>query len=111
MPACDANVIISQMASVGRLSVKTVCLILGVKKAMYRAVCHFLVNSEWLPVCPTNPLREKSTSYSLNENRMNVDADKKTVVETWNQFTGSLSSALVAYFQARKVRCLTYTRK
>ena len=34
---------------------------------------------------------------------MSFDADKISVVETWNQFVGSLSSAFVSYYSLRKV--------
>ena len=77
---------------------------------MLRAVCS-LVN-EWLPVndCPVHPFRdrERSSSCTPRESiraRMKLESDKKTVVESWNQFVASLSSAFVTYLQARKVRC------
>ena len=61
---------------------------------MFRAVCHLLVK-EWLPVndCPVHLFREPLPSCTTRENirtRMKLDADKKTVVESWNQFVASL---------------------
>ena len=81
---------------------------LGLSRGMFRAVCHLLVN-EWLPLnnCPVHLFREQPFSCTPRENiktRMKLDTDKKTVVESWNQFVASLSSASVTYLQARRVR-------
>ena len=37
---------------------------------------------------------------------MSFDADKKAVIETWNQLVASLSSAFITYYKARKVRMI-----
>lgn len=76
---------------------------------MFRAVCRYVLVNEWLHVndCPLHLFREQPSSCTQRENiktRMKLDADKKTVVESWNQFVASLSSAFVNYLQARRVR-------
>ncbi len=74
--------------------------------------CDSLVN-EWLPVndCPVHPFRDREQSLSsctpresALRARMKLESDKKSVVESWNQFLASLSSAFVTYSQARRVR-------
>lgn len=72
---------------------------------MLRAVCHLLVN-ECLPI-NIHLFRKQSSGCLLKDSvktRMNLDANKKTVVESWNQFVASLSLAFVTYLQARRVR-------
>ena len=86
---------------------------------MYNAVCRRVMTK-----CPsrfsTEPFKESSSrpdSLLLyiegNRTRMNFGSDKKSVVETWNQFVASLSLAFFAYYEARKVsersRCKVYS--
>ena len=42
----------------------------------------------------------------LKTNEMSFDANRKAVMETWNQLVASLSSAFFTYYEARKVEII-----
>ena len=84
---------------------------------IYKAVCRWVVTkimsrcSAELESFKEKPSPQPSCRLLYikgNRTRMSgFDADKKSVVETWNQFVASLSSAFLAYYEARKVSMMS----